>query len=138
MFVSALRNAFAGRRKEAQTHRKHCDVVAAWLGAARLGEAPAGQLAKRRHRRWSWMKKLTLSVDGHQFSARAFDLSSAGMGLFVPARLSVGWIVQLTGDGRTWIPARVVHVASQAEGNLYRTGVEFISSGDAGTTATNA
>lgn len=128
MFGFTLHGLLGGGRNSGRAKRTGIDALAAWLGGARLSEAPDGQLAQRRHYRWSWQKRLTVRTDLGRFRVRAFDLSKAGAGLFVPQRLSVGSLVQI-GDpvSKTWISGRVVHVAGPNERGLFRTGVEFVS-----------
>jgi c-di-GMP-binding flagellar brake protein YcgR len=97
------------------------------LGGARLSEAGTEQLGRRRHRRWPINKRLTVVCEAQAFRARAYDLSVSGVGLLMPARLRVGWVVQIS-DGRhhAWIPTRVVHVSDCDKRGLYPTGLEFV------------
>jgi hypothetical protein len=128
VFGLTLHGLLRGGRKAGRGQRKSLDVVASWLGGARLNEAPEGQLAKRRHYRWTWKKRLIVRADSERFRARAFDLSEAGAGLFMPQRLKVGSIIWINSvDGTAWISARVVHVDGPNERGLFRTGVEFLS-----------
>jgi hypothetical protein len=126
VFGFTLQGLLGGGHKSGRNKRTGIDALAAWLGGARLSEAPDGHLAKRRHYRWNWQKRLTVRTDLGQFRVRAFDLSKAGAGLFVPQRLGVGSLVQISDPvSKTWISGRVVHVTGPNERGLYRTGVEF-------------
>jgi hypothetical protein len=121
-----LHGLLGGGRKPGRAKRTGIDALAAWLGGARLSEAPDGQLVKRRDYRWNWQKRLTVRTDLGQFRVRAFDLSKAGAGLLVPQRLTVGSLIRISDPvSKTWITGRVVHVTGPNERGLFRTGVEF-------------
>jgi hypothetical protein len=109
--------------------RAALEVVAAWLGEARLGEEPVGDLARRRNARWPWRKRLTIALDTQHVRVRAFDLSASGVGVLVPQRLTVGESVQIRSrDSTIWVPGRIAYVDTEATAQgLFRTGVEFLS-----------
>jgi hypothetical protein len=126
VFGFTFHSLLSGARKVGRVKRTGIDALAAWLGGARLSEAPDGQLAKRGDYRWNWQKRLTVRTDLGQFRVRAFDLSEAGAGLLVPQHLTVGSVVHISDPvSRSWIAGRVVHVAGANERGLFRTGVEF-------------
>lgn len=127
MFGFTFHGLLSGGRKSGRARRTGIDALAAWLGGARLNAAPEGELAKRRHYRWIWRKRLTVRTDMGQFRVRAFDLSKVGAGLLIPQQLTVGSFIRISDPvSKSWIGARVVHVAGPNDRGLFRTGVEFV------------
>lgn len=105
------------------------DVIAGWLGIARLGRTPPGASGKRRHRRWFLGRELIIEVNGKLLRGETVDISAAGAGLLLRTPLPVGARVRLRDpDGTIGVPARVVHNALTADNAHFRVGVEFLLS----------
>lgn len=103
------------------------DVVAGWLGIARLGRSPPGTAGQRRHRRWFLGRALIIEVDGKSIEGETVDISAGGAGLLLRTPLAVGARVRLRDpDGRTRVPARVVYNALMDDEVHFRVGVEFV------------
>lgn len=117
-----------GSHSEEKQPRTAAEVVAAWLGEARLGEPPMGDLARRRHARWPWRKRLTIALDTQHVRVRAIDVSASGVGVLAPRRLTIGEFVRITSSGcGVWVPGRVAYVDAEATAQgLFRTGIEFL------------
>lgn len=108
------------------------DVIAGWLGIARLGRTPPAASGKRRHRRWFLGRALVIEVNGKSLQGETVDISAAGAGLLLRTPLPVGTCVRLRDpDGTIGVPARVVHNALTADNAHFRVGVEFLL-GEAG------
>lgn len=126
MSGSILRNLIPGARR---TKRNSFELVAAWLGGARLGEHYPGELRQRRHNRWRWERSLLLWLNEEKLDVYAYDLAEGGAGLFVPRNLEVGTVIRISAAddlrGETCIAARVVHVGDPDERGLSPTGIEF-------------
>lgn len=109
--------------------RSCLDVIAGWLGIARLGRTPPGASGKRRHRRWFLGRELIIEVNGKLLRGETVDISAAGAGLLLRTPLPVGAPVRLRDPGGTiGVPARVVHNALTADNAHFRVGVEFLLS----------
>ncbi len=123
-----LRSAFRSLVRATRDPRTESDVVTAWLVRARLGPAPAGQLGKRRNRRWGWKCKLWVHVGADRYHVRTYDVSAGGAGLLMPPRLAAGAVIRIQDrlDGPA-IKARVTHVDGPDKRGLFRTGVQFVA-----------
>lgn len=103
------------------------DVIAGWLGIARLGRMPPAASGKRRHRRWFLGRTLIVEVNGKSLQGETVDISAAGAGLLLRTPLPVGARVRLRDpDGTIGVPARVVHNALTADNAHFRVGLEFL------------
>lgn len=129
MLGSVLRSFRLANRLSARRPHTASDLLAIWLGGARLGKPPTMERRRRRHNRWKWHRRCELVVrcSGAEQCARAFDLCASGAGLLMPERPPVGSTIQI-GDGHSaiWIEARVIHAGGPDEAGLFRVGVEFL------------
>jgi hypothetical protein len=123
---SLLRNLIPSARR---TKRTSFELVAAWLGGARLGDQSPGELHKRRHNRWRWERSLLLWLNEEKLPVYAYDLGEGGAGLCVPRQLEIGAAVRISAAddqrGETCIAARVVHVSDPDTHGFFPTGIEF-------------
>ena len=128
MSRSTLRSLMSGARKSKRTAS---DLVAAWLGGARLCGAPQGEGLRRRHSRWAWDKCLLLWLDTEKYTVQAQDVSGGGARLLVREELDVGQTIYISAAddqrGAMRIETRVIHVGAPDEDGAFPTGVEFVT-----------
>ena len=127
MSESFLRNLIPGARK---VRRTNVDLIASWLGTARLTGEPQGQLLNRRHYRWPSQKAVLLWLDsGDKIPVHAFDLSGGGAGFLVTRAIEIGSSVRISAVddpfGRTCVEATVVYVLEPSARGVFPTGVQF-------------
>jgi HD-like signal output (HDOD) protein len=122
VFGSLLR--VLGIRKRAE-RKSAQDVVAQWVGSARLGSHSAAPNKSRRHVRWEWARGLLLRSGGTEIPAQAFNVSASGVGLYVPVPLRIGSRVEINAGMKSWVVGRVVYVSAPDQAGAYRAGVEY-------------
>jgi len=123
MFGSASRSV----ARDSGERRTSSEVVTAWLVRARLGPVPAGQLGKRRNRRWRWKGKLWVHVGVDSYHVRTYDVSARGASLVMPKRLAQGTLIRIQdGPDAPLVEARVMHVDDPDRRGMFRTGVQFV------------
>jgi len=118
--------SFFGARRVRRMVRSAADVVAVWLGQARLGRPPGGELHRRRHVRWPWGRTVLVALSSGRLQVQAADVGAGGAGLWMPHKLEIGTALRISDVHQdAWVAARVCWVDQPDERGLYRTGVQF-------------